>query len=238
MRQSTRWAALFLGAAAFQARAASLTDLLAGMPPPPADVSAAVGWIRDGQIVDPAYVRFKQSLEAEHAAIVALNGGIEPVLQGTPSIPAGDAPEVQVAAREYEDYVATHSGNDDPTNAMNKRTRWLQGAMGKRLAASTAGPQRDALAREDLKYWIALSGAWASERKPMLERAQATIAATGEGSKATTAEGRSVIARFRAAMLREIEVALSVTELAVRRSWAIETGQVDAISSASRNAKK
>src|SRR5438128_712687 len=127
MRQSTRWAALFLGAAAFQARAASLTDLLAEIPPPPADVAAAVGWIRDGQIVDPAYVRFKQALEAEHAAILTLNGGVEPVLEGAPPVPAGDAPEVEVAAREYQDYVATHSGQDDPTNAMKKRTRWLQG---------------------------------------------------------------------------------------------------------------
>ena len=239
MSQPYRWAALFLGAVAFQARAASLTDLLAGVPPPPADVRAAAGWVRDGQIVDPAYLHFKEALAAEHAAIATLNGGVEPALdQDVPPLPAGEVPDVQVAAREYQAYVDVHSGKDEPQNAMKKRTRWLQGAMGKRIAAAPEGPQRDALAREDLKYWTVLSGAWAGERRPLVENAQARIAATGEGSKATTPEGRSVIARYRAAMLREIEVALSVTELAVRRAWAIQTGQVDAISSASRNAHR
>jgi hypothetical protein len=259
MRRSHGLAAVFLGVAAFQARAASLTDLLASIPPPPADVPTAVAWIRDGQIVAPEYLRFKQALDAEHAAIVALNGGTEPVPAPVPGVPAGDAPEVQVAVREYDEYLSGHSGDDDPTNAMKKRTRWLQGVMGKRLVAVTqaitpcpdpcadaaiaaknapAVAQRDSLAREDLKYWTVLSGAWASERKPLIERAQASIAATGEGAKATTPEGRSAIARYRAAMLHEITVALSVTELAVRRAWSIQTGQVDAISSATRNAKK
>jgi hypothetical protein len=259
MRRSQGLAAVFLGVAAFQARALSLTDLLASMPPPPAEVPAAVAWIRDGQIVAPEYLRFKQALVTEHAAIAALNGGTEPVLEPVPGVPPGDAPEVQVLAREYDEYLQGHSGDDAPQNAIKKRTRWLQGVMGKRLVAVTQAitpcpdpctdaavaaknapvlAQRDVLAREDLKYWTVLSGAWASERKPLLVRAEASLAATGEGAKATTPEGRSAIVRYRAAMLREIEVALSVTELAVRRAWSIQTGQVDAISSASRNAKK
>lgn len=260
MRASHRLAAVLLGATALQARAASLTDLLREMPPPPKDVPTAVSWVQDGKIVAPEYTRFKAALDAEHAAVVALNGGVEPQVDGpAPAVPASDAGEVQVAARDLAEYLAADSGDQDPKSAMKKRTRWLQGAMGKRLLAVSeamtpcANPctdsaivahnqplvaQRDGLAREDLKYWSALSEAWEAERMPLVDRAQARIAATGDGAKATTPAGRSAIARYRAAMLHEIEVALSVTELAVRRAWSIQTGQVDAISSATRNAKK
>ena len=46
------------------------------------------------------------------------------------------------------------------------------------------------------------------------------------------------MAQYRAAILKEIELTLSVTELAVRRTDAIARNDVDAISSSTRNKAK
>ena len=80
------------------------------------------------------------------------------------------------------------------------------------------------------------AGAPAYALSPRHQLAQ--IAATGDGSKAATPDGKSALAQYRAAMLKEIELTLSVTELAVRRTDAIARNAVDAISSATRLAAK
>lgn len=246
-----------VGLSAIEGKAASLSDLHARVPRPPADVATALGWIDKGEIVAPEYTRFKLALEAERTAITALNGGTPPQLVTGSSVDAAESPEVQGAANAYDTYLASHVGDQEPAKVLGKRTRWLQAAMGGRLGAvlpklaPCPAPCKDAaiiaqnrpvlaekqrLAQQDMKQWTTLFADWHSKRTAIVDKAQALIAATGEGTKASSAAGRSAIARYRAAMLKEIEVSLSVTELAVNRAYAIETGEYDALSSPTRSA--
>jgi hypothetical protein len=137
--------------------------------------------------------------------------------------------------------------SSDLATALGKRTRWLQIAMGGKLAAvikpadgappsPAALAEKQRLAEQDLKQWAALSEDWRAGRSNLLTEGQARIAAAQDGALATTSAGRAVIAQYRAAMLKEIELALSITELALKRSYAIDSGQVDAVSSATRKA--
>ena len=116
------------------ADAATLAELIATVPAPPKDMATAVSWVRDGQIVEPAYLSFKHQLDAERASVIALNGGTPPLLGSAPSPNIPDAPEVQNAIRGYDQYLDAHSGRNDPKTALAKRTRWLQAAMGQSLA--------------------------------------------------------------------------------------------------------
>lgn len=242
------------------AHAASLVDLFDQVPAPPADVATALDWLRDGQIVAPQYTQLKQAIEAERAAIATLNGGRFPEAADTaPAAPAGEPPEVQGALRAYADYVASNSGKQAPAPVLGKRARWLHAAMSGRLGAVLGAmkpcpspctdaaivaanepmlPARQALAEQDLKQWNSLFTDWHSKRRAVVSTAQTFVAATGEGSHATSAEGRAGVAAYRAAMLREIEVALSVTELALRRANAIETADVDAVSGSTYSPRK
>ena len=234
------------------ARAASLVELFDQVPAPPADVATALGWLRDGQIVAPQYTQLKQALATERADIATLNGGSFPESTGpAPTSPAGEPPEVQGALRAYADYLAANSGKQAPAPVLGKRARWLHAAMSGRLGAVLGAmkpcsspctdaailatnepmlPARQALAEQDLEQWNSLFADWHSKRRAIVASAQAFLAATGEGNHATSAEGRAGVAAYRAAMLREIEVALSVTELALKRANAIEAADVDAVS--------
>lgn len=241
------------------ADAATLAELIATVPAPPKDMATAVSWVRDGQIVEPAYLSFKQQLDAERASVIALNGGTPPLLGSAPSPNIPDAPEVQNAIRGYDQYLDAHSGRNDPKTALAKRTRWLQAAMGQSLATlleklkpcsypcqdpaivaanAPLEAKKQDMVEHDLRVWTSLFQDWKATRTPIVTRAAAQIAATGDGSKAATLDGKSALAQYRAAMLKEIELTLSVTELAVRRTDAIARNAVDAISSATRLAAK
>jgi hypothetical protein len=234
-----------LGLAALDVHAASLAELLNAVPPPPGDVPTALRWTQNGQIVAPEYTRFKQALEAERAAVMALAGGRMPTL-GAPISVTADTPEVQAAVRGYNAYVAANSGEKDVTVVLAERTRWVQGAMGGQQASATRKmkpcplPCQDPaiaahnqplldkkarLADEEIRMWNALFPDWRRGRAGMVNSAQLQIAATGEGAAATTPEGRAAVAAYRAAMLKEIELTLSITETAVRRAAAIEASR-------------
>lgn len=243
--------AVVLGLAAFNARAASLPELMNSVPAPPEDAASAITWVRNGQIAAPEYTRFKQAIEAERAAILALNGGPLPQPPVAPSSNVAEAPEVQVALKGYADYLAAHAGKQDPASTLGKRARWLHAAMADKLRdllgkmapcpAPCADPtaiaqdatllsRRHQMEDQDLKLWGTLFEDWKQSRLAVVTDAQAEITAAAEGAKATTAAGKSGVAQYRAAMLREVELALSVTELAVRRFDSIERGDVDAVS--------
>ncbi|MGQ0700506.1 MAG: hypothetical protein ACT4PZ_19980 [Panacagrimonas sp.] len=248
-----------VGLSAFNARAASLTDLYAQVPSPPADVTTALSWMDKGQIVSPEYTRFKKALEAERSAIAALNGGTLPEITPAAPLDATEPPELQGAWKSYNDYLANNEGNDDPAKRLGKRTRWLQAAMGGKLGSvlpkvvpcpsvpctdpaiiaknEPVQAQKYQLATQDISLWTTLFEDWKKGRSAIIDKAQGQIAAAGEGAKAAGATGRTTVARYRAAMLKEIEVALSVTELSLKRAYAIETGQYDAVSSSTRSAK-
>lgn len=243
-----------LGLSTFDVHAASLAQLYARVPAPPADVGAALAASQTGQLTTAEYRVVMDALAAERASISALAGGTYPALEAVGALDASEPAEVREAARAYDAYLAAHAGKQEPGAALAKRTRWLQAAMGGRLAKvmariqPCAEPCADAqtlaareekarIAQQDLAQFGALFADWTQGRASLVARADAQIQASGEGAAAQTSAGRVAIARLRAAMLREIEVALSVTELAVKRAWAIDSGQVDAVSSATRNAK-
>lgn len=240
-----------LGLSTFSARGASLSELMDRVPAPPQTVAIALSWVQDGRIVAPEYTRFREELEAERAAIIALNGGPLPAEPVAPSLGAPEAPEVQGALQAYTQYLQDHSGKTAPDAALGKRARWLHAAMSGRLGAvlgqmkpcpvpcddpaALAQNQplmvnRTQLATQDIAQWNTLFQDWTSKRRALVVQGEARIAATDDGAKALTPAGKSAIAQYRAALLKEVEVALSVTELALKRAFAIETADVDAVS--------
>jgi hypothetical protein len=258
MRRYSPFLAAILGVVSAEGHAASLSALLKSVPPPPADPAMAVSWVENGQIVAPEYLRIKQAIEAEHAAIAALNGGQAPVPRTPPPAVSGDAPEVQGAVVGYQSYLSATADKQEPEAALGKRTRWIQAAMGMQLkkifdsitpcpapcadatiaAANAPGEQKkQALMEQEIRLWTTLFSDWMTGRQPLVDQADARIMAAGEGAKATTEAGRLAVAEYRASVLKEVEVALSITELTVKRASAIATGQVDAISGASKSKK-
>ncbi len=251
--------AAVLGLASLDAKSASLTELLKSVPPPPGDPATAAAWVQNGQIVAPEYTRIKQAIEAERAAIATLAGGAAPAPGTPPPAVSGDAPEVQGAVVGYQAYLAANSDKQEPAAAMAKRTRWIQAAMGQQLktildamkpcpdpcqdATIVAANQplqqkKQTLAEQELKLWNTLFSDWVKTREPLVSRGDAQIAATGEGARATTAAGKTAVADYRASLLKEVEVTLSLTELSVKRAQAIASGKVDAVSGASKNKPK
>jgi len=244
-------AVLSLGAPVVDARASSLAAMLDQVPAPPLDVGTAMSWIENGKVVSPQYTQLKQAIDTERAAIAALNGGTAPAPGVAPPSSAGEPAEVQIALKAYSDYLEANSGKQDPASAVGKRARWLHAAMRDSLTAllktvkpcpvpcsdpaavtqnQPLEPKRNELAAQDLRQWNTLFLDWQAKRRAIVADGQARIAATGDGAKATTPAGRAGLASYRAAMLREVEVTLSVTELALKRVNAIETGDVDAVS--------
>lgn len=250
--------AAVVGLSALDARAASLSELFDRVPSPPADVGTALSWVDNGRIVAPEYTALKRALDAERADIAALSEATPPTTTA-PVVPeSGEVPEVRGAILAYNEYLATHSGAQAPAAVLGKRTRWLQAAMGGRLgglikqmqpcpapcndAAIIAAnqpfqAQKDRLAHQDLAQWGTLFADWKRGRSGLVSDAQVRIAATGDGAKAGGPSARSALARYRAAIIEEVEAALSITALAVNRAWAIEHGQPDAVSSSTRTAR-
>ncbi len=242
---------------ALQAHAASLADLMTQVPPPPGDAVSAMNAMQDEQIIEPAYVAFAQKIADERAAISALNGGaLPPTTEPLEQAATASAGE-QAIAREFNTYLTTHSGKDDPRAALGKRTRWVKKAMGDRQigitkklqpcsdscqnAAVAASNQKLLLQREktlstELEMWNALFGDWKKTHMPVVVTAQQRLDAHADAAQ--TESGRAVIARYRAAMLNEISLLFSITDSAIRRAVAIEHGldgsEPDSISGATR----
>jgi hypothetical protein len=255
MRIPATWFALALGiglaAAPAFAHAASYVELYQQVPAPSKDIAATRTAAHDGKITDAGILRFKQVLQDEKTAIAALNGGSYPAFSETaPTVPATESPEVQSATRAFAAYLAANSGTKTPAMAMAKRSRWVQRAKGQQqrdlakravpcadpcqdAAALTANQavaaQREKLIGEELILWDALFKDWQKTRAPMLATAQPLLAATDGGAKALTAEGRTAVARYRAAMLEEVELLFSLTELAVLRTDAFSRNAGDAM---------
>jgi hypothetical protein len=244
---------------AANANAATLAEMMAAVPAPPKDMATAVSWVQNGQLIEPDYVKLKAALDAERAAETALNGGAAPLIGTAPSANIPESPEVQAAIRAYTTYLGENSGDKDPKTALSKRTRWLQAAMGEptlklfqkwtKCATPCQDPainaanapfeaQKADMVEHDLRTWTSLFTDWKNTRTPIVAKASGLITAAGDGAKAATPDGRAAMAQYRAAILKEVEATLSITELAVRRTDAIARNDVDSISSSTRNKAK
>jgi hypothetical protein len=254
--------ALTLGAIAAQA-ATPLSDLYSAVPKPPASAAEALTWLSDGEIVYPKYLEVATALAAERARIAELNGGKAPEASVTPPASIADSAEVQAAARNYANYLAKNQGAEAPAAVLSKRKRWLQAAFGQNQmqiakamtpcdtpctdeAAIEANKslinRRDYELKTEIRAWNAMFDDWKTKRFSAVIPADSSIGPTAGGTAATTAEGRSVLASYQAAILDEIELLLSIPKLCVLRAEAIMNGldgsEPDGISGATKKAAK
>lgn len=239
----------------------TLSALYEAVPQPPAALASAQNWIKQGEIVHPQVLEMRAVLAAERSKLAGLNGGELPAsLAPVPdNLPPAD--DIQAAARSYAVYLIRHQGNKTPTAILAKRKRWLQRAYGQKqldisksiadcdspcsdaaIAASNEAllKRRDFELRTELRSWDALFDDWKKTRVGNIFTAESRLEAVGDPA-ATTAEGRELIANYRAAMLEEVELLLSITELSVLRIDAILRGldgsESDAITGATKKSK-
>lgn len=240
------------------AEAATLSDLYRQVPKPPADAGDALTWQRDGRIINPEFSRITAVLAAERAKNSALNGGEAPQARVSISASTTDSLEVQAASRGYADYLARTEGANASQAVLAKRKRWLQAAFGRKqmgisekMAACTGAcadseayqmltQDRDRELKTEIRAWNALFDDWQKHRYGELIAADSRIAATA--GAATTVQSRALLASYQAAMLDEIDLLLSITELCVLRVAAIIKGldgpEPDGISGATKKTGK
>ncbi len=258
MLRPNRFAMAFLaiGSFAANAQAGISLDLFRQVPAPPADEATALRWWKDGKLGGPEIQPFLDQLEKERSVILDLNGGHYPVLE--PLSPGDDAPAVvQDISAGYQKYLARHGEANSAQAQLGKRSRWLQAAMGGRLSVvlkllkPCAVPCEDAdivahnaphqaevsrLVRQDLVQWGALFADWKQKREPIVLAEQPRLEEADKALPTLNDASKSLLARYRAAMLSEVEALLSITETAVRRTFSIGSGEVDAVTGPSRSA--
>ncbi len=232
-------------------------DLIRQVPPPPKTVAETLAAVRDGRIVRPDLIAFRQRVLIEHQAIAERNGGNAPEPDAAaPIVAAAAAPAVVSALHGYSTYLASNSGDRDPTKALGKRSRWVQRAKGQQqrdlaqrhrpcdpCADATASAEnarylalRSRLIGEELEMWTALFQDWQKTRMPWLVTAQTQL--TAAIAAASTPQELAALAHYQAAMLKEVELLYSLTELAVLRADAFSRNageqMPDALSGASK----
>lgn len=240
------------------AQAASLTELFERTPAPPTDVAVALAASRDGILVAPELLAFREALAAERAAAVTLDGGASPAPAAPLAIDGSSSPQLQRIMQGYNAYLAANAGDKAPKVVIGKRVRWVQKAMGQQQLritqglkpcatpctdAAVAGHNQAQLQRRakmlatELEMWAALYGDRRSKRGGVIADAQERIAAVGDVAMLSP-EARSAVDRYRSAMLDEIELLFSITELAVTRAPVIDRGidgsEPDSVSGATR----
>lgn len=253
--------ALALALATPAATSASLAELFSSVPRPPADAAAALNWVDGGRVVQPDFIAVAQALAAERASLAGA-GGEEVALSWQPvSAGDGDADVVHRAAQAFNDYLAANAGDRHPRHLLAKRKRWLQRALGQQQmeinerikpcpapcadAALIASNDRQLQLRArtldtEIRTWNALFDDWKKTRAAYVLTADARISAIGDQLLATTAQGRAAVVQYRAAMLDEIAMLLSISELSALRAAAITRGldgsEPDSISGATKRA--
>ena len=191
------------------ASAASFVELSQQIPAPPADAGSAKAWISEGRIVAPDFTRLEAALQQEKAA--------RPSPAMTQSGVTNKAPAVAVAVSSYQDYLARNSGEREPALLLRKRTDWIAkrfDGVRKRMGTQAVGDHN--AVDDELKAWGGLFRDWQATRTSALERADAAMAALSGHSGLDPAQHQTIMA-YRLAMIREIEIELSITRLALER---------------------
>ena len=176
---------------------------------------------------------------------------------------SADGPELRAVAKSFRHYLANNSGEDSPQAALSKRKRWLQRAYGQeqleisQAMTPCATPctdkaiydanipylrQRQSILKLEIRSWNALFDDWKKTRRRELVAADTALQAALAGGvdAETDGGGEALVANYRAAMLKEIELMLSITKLCALRVEAIMKGldgsEPDAISGATKKA--
>lgn len=232
-----------LGLSAFNARAGSPIEYWHQVPAPPESSVIAQQWWGQDAWRSSEVLSLLDQLEAEREQLLALS---------RTTVADRESTELQIS---YARYQQQHGGDRAPDVLLGKRTRWLQAAMGGRLAKLLAkitpcpSPCTDSdlvarnaphearkqeLLQQDLKQWGALFADWKGKRTALLRRGELE---TQEPKPESLGEkSRRAYIAYRRALLKEVELLLSVTELAVKRNAQISMGKVDAVTGASRSA--
>ncbi len=204
--------ALCLGLAllAQASAAASLVDLLLQTPPPPSDGPTAAAWVRDGAVIAPGFLAFEARLRQERVAGAAAVTSL------------GDAASVLAAVRGYTAYRAQNSGVRDPQRVLDARSAWLI----RRFDGIRPSPEVTMLADhnlldDELKAWNGLFASWQSARRGVVARGEAELAAAGDPATIRDAGQAAALSAYRLALLREIDLQLSITRNAVTRAAAL-----------------
>ncbi len=254
---------LALSLSAVSAHSGTLSDLYDSVPRPPADAATALTWVKGGKIVQSDFVAINKALAAARTNITALNGGKMPEARVAVPASIADSVEVQAAAASYADYLAMNKGDKAPQAVLGKRKRWVQAAFGRTqmnisqkmtpcelpcldesivIANQPLILARDQELKTEIRGWNAMYDDWKKKRFGAVMTADTRVAAAAEGAAATTVQGRSLMASYQAAILDEIELLLSISELSVLRTEAIMQGldgsEPDGISGATQKTAK
>jgi hypothetical protein len=187
-----------------------LLDLFLKAPAPPSDGTAAATWVRDGQIVAGELLSFEARLRQETMAAAKRTDSSSPSTT--------DRLAVLAAVQSYDAYKAQNSEDQDPALLLGKRSAWISkrfDGVRKRMGSKAVGDHN--AVDDELKAWGGLFRDWQTSRRTILEKAQAELAAVDAFHARLDEPQRQSIAAYRSAMIREIEIELSITRLALER---------------------
>lgn len=236
-----------------------MLELYTALPRPPANIDAALSWVEGGEIVEPGVLAFEATLTDEIKGVATVAGSDAAAVSDVVLPNSAGGAELRAVAKSFRHYLANNSGEDSPQAALSKRKRWLQRAYGQeqleisQAMTPCATPctdkaiydanipylrQRQSILKLEIRSWNALFDDWRKTRRREIvaaDTALQAIAADGVGEK-----GRALMAQYRGAILKEIELMLSITKLCALRVEAIMKGldgsEPDAISGATKKA--
>lgn len=200
--------------------AVSLSALYQAVPPPPADVATAAGWVREGAVAEPQLLNLEAQLKAERASL-ALASGASAKLTGTPP----EAGALAAAINGYKAYVKAHGGAQSPATLLGSRAKWLAGRFSG-LRKRVSNPEDlNEIRTQELAAYCALFSDWQTSRRSVVARAESDLAPIPDPSAIAAPEQRAAVAQYRAAALGEIEVLLGLTRLAVEHAAGLKAAE-------------
>lgn len=197
---------LALGAVVCARAAESLSDLLAAVPAPPADLATALGWIREDRLVAPEALAFEARL-----AGFAKTQPLPAVTTATTT----DAAAVAIAVAAYQSYLSANPRGKAPAQVLGERLSSLAQAY-TGLKRRTSNPELVQDIREqELAAYRALFEDWKARRAPIVARAELDMQRAGAAEAIQDPAQRTAIAQYRQAMLGEVEALFGVTQQAI-----------------------
>lgn len=193
--------------------AESLTALYAAVPAPPADLTAALGWVRDGRIAATEVQSLETRLANQKSAFAGAAAGTA-VHTSAESQP--DSPAVMACVAAYQAYLAANPAGNEAAQVLGRRLSSLaQGYAGLKLKASSSPQLMRDIQQRELSSYAALFADWKAKRNSVVEKAQRELQAAGEPAAIKNADNRAAVQQYQGAMITEIEALFGMTRQAV-----------------------